>query len=324
MTMYWMPDDLRAGLTDEQISQMAEDERARLLTYRAKIADRMAPYKTVSFEEALDLWIEMVSNPVANTMQTGWPKVDEALGTPIVPGEVVVVGARTGVGKTLIATHMMLEKLRNDLSAQAVILNMEMSDIEMVERMAANIMGTTPDDVKAQASGGALSVDDVTNRAPWAKRCEFFNKPGAKAEHLSLVLESVAAKTGNDPDLLIVDYMQLLGGDDNIYQRTSNNAKMLKTVAMQHKVTILTCVQLSRGGKSGEVKPSLSDLRDSGVIEEAADRVLLFWRDTDLSERIYGQLSKNRHGRSGGTFTLAMDAALRIRQLLDTDVYGVD
>jgi len=106
------------------------------------------------------------------------------------------------------------------------------------------------------------------------------------------------------------------------YQRASDNARQLKEIAREQNVVILAASQLSRAAGTGSSKPGLDALRDSGVLEEAADRILGMWRDSPIQEEgaeeqsegdILVSVLKNRHGRaSGKDFPLRFDEAMRL------------
>ncbi|MBQ7391253.1 MAG: DnaB-like helicase C-terminal domain-containing protein, partial [Clostridia bacterium] len=112
--------------------------------------------------------------------------------------------------------------------------------------------------------------------------------------------------------MVIIDYLGLMSGDkhtDNRVQEVSEISRSLKIMAKELMVPIVCCAQLSRGPESRtDKKPMLSDLRDSGAIEQDADTVIFLYRseyyktddaagqDTSIAEVI---IAKNRHGSTG-------------------------
>ena len=112
--------------------------------------------------------------------------------------------------------------------------------------------------------------------------------------------------------LVVIDYLGLMQGDhhnDNRVQEVSEISRSLKIMAKELMVPVVCCAQLSRGPESRtDKKPMLSDLRDSGAIEQDADTVIFLYRseyyktddsanqDTSIAEVI---IAKNRHGSTG-------------------------
>jgi len=112
--------------------------------------------------------------------------------------------------------------------------------------------------------------------------------------------------------MVVIDYLGLMQGDghkDNRVQEVSEISRSLKIMAKELMVPVICCAQLSRGPESRtDKKPMLSDLRDSGAIEQDADTVIFLYRseyyktdeaagqDTSVAEII---IAKNRHGSTG-------------------------
>ena len=118
----------------------------------------------------------------------------------------------------------------------------------------------------------------------------------------------------NDLGLVVIDYLQLMQSDrriDNRVQEVAEISRSLKIMAKELNVPIICCAQLSRGPESrNDKKPMLSDLRDSGAIEQDADVVLFLYRneyyktDAAPNENNEGNIAeviiaKNRHGSTG-------------------------
>jgi len=107
----------------------------------------------------------------------------------------------------------------------------------------------------------------------------------------------------NAIDILVVDYLQLAQGrtKDNRVQEVSEISQGLKNIARELRIPILALSQLSRAVESrGEKRPQLSDLRESGAIEQDADVVMFLYRkDEDLREQVSLRVAKHRNGPLG-------------------------
>jgi replicative DNA helicase len=107
----------------------------------------------------------------------------------------------------------------------------------------------------------------------------------------------------HDIDLLVVDYLQLAHGrtQDNRVQEVAEISQGLKNIARELRVPVLAISQLSRAIESrGEKSPQLSDLRESGSIEQDADVVMfLYHRDDEIREQVSLKIAKHRNGALG-------------------------
>jgi replicative DNA helicase len=286
--------------------------------------DDIAP--TLSVVEAVSEWRSEERRGDKGAVSFGWPAWDDEMKRMIRPGEVIGLGARTGVGKTWIAQHMSEVNLAADDDHYVCFVTLEMPAYQMAGRLAAHALEMPPHRAAQIAAGDDWTPDVVTAAKPYLDRMRLYEKP-ARVEQLPLIAQRFTIDTGGrPPTIMVVDYMGLLawGGRDqaSTYERTSHNAKALKEVAKELRCVILSAVQINReGGGSGFKEPSMSDLRDSGALEEAADRIFLFWsvlpdsKDgwRQLGSEVHGRVAKNRHGGGvGAKVVLRYDDAMRL------------
>jgi hypothetical protein len=128
-----------------------------------------------------------------------------------------------------------------------------------------------------------------------------------------------AWQQAGEPGLVVVDYLGLMAweGHDSAraYERASMRALQVKAFAKRRRVILLAACQVGRaGGGAGASRPSIDDLRDSGVIEETADRVLMFWRDSDDDQGLVVEVQKNRRGYLGHQQRLVFGPGRRLRE----------
>ncbi len=168
--------------------------------------------------------------------------------------------------------------------------------------------------------GGMLSGDDIENireAAEELRERDIYIKDDSELSAIDFRTECRRFKTRHpELALIVVDYLQLMNAErkrnDNRQQETADISRMLKAVAVELECPIIALSQLSREVERRVAKkPQLSDLRDSGAIEQDADTVMLLYRedyyDTDQGDKLYQKqyskaelrVAKNRNGRTG-------------------------
>jgi replicative DNA helicase len=223
-------------------------------------------------------------------------------------GELVIVAARPSMGKTAfvlnIATHAAVEQ------HGVAIFSLEMSKESLVQRML-----TAEARVDSQlVRRGMLRDFDFTKLARAAgvlQQCPVWIDDTPALTLLEMRSKARRLKADNDVRLIIVDYLQLMRSpeySDNRVQEISDISRSLKGLAKELGVPVVALSQLSRASeqRGGERKPILSDLRDSGAIEQDADVVMFIHRPEyydreDESKRGLAEimLAKHRNGPTG-------------------------
>jgi replicative DNA helicase len=242
------------------------------------------------------------------TMTTGLSDLDEYLEGGLRAGELVIVGARPSMGKTAlgltIGVHIAAEH-------KVGVLSMEMSHSEVNDRLSAMLGSVSLSAVKRPTKGGGLAWDRVMEGVERAKALHFnvcdqgglnINQVRAKAR---------ALKRSRGLDVLVVDYIGLMSGMDPKANRNTQLEEIsrgLKGLAKELRICVLCLAQLNRKSEERpDQMPMMSDLRDSGAIEQDADVILFIKRpimsNPELGDewKFYAKLSvaKNRQGRCG-------------------------
>lgn len=279
----------------------------------------------VTAREALAEWIAEERSGDRGTLQTGWPTIDTGLDRLVRRGEVVLLAARTGVGKTWAIQGILENLLIDNKEAGAIIVQMEMPAFHFAERLAVHALGDSPRRIRRQAQEHVFTANEIADKHPYLDRLLICERAVTVAQLPALIDQ--AREFGVEPTVVGVDYAGLFktpqgGKRPNRYDKVSDDAKLLKEVAKTTRTIMLVAAQLSRGAGDGTVEPTLEDLRDSGVIEEAADRVLMFWRDAMVDEteaprladglELFAKLSKNRFGPTGYRTHLRYDVSMRL------------
>lgn len=320
--------DTSARPSPAQMRETADQLMAECSAWLAQVdAETEAPRAILTVREALDEWLTEEQTEHQAAVLTGWDDLDRELGRPIRHGELVLVAARPGVGKTWGLQAWLEATLAGDPSSAAVIFEFEMLAWHLAERLAAHALEVNPTEARRLAHRGEITSDAILERAPSLERLAI-SQESLGVEQLGEAIAHATERLGRRPTVVAVDYLGLLAWTGSAgartYERASENAKALKSVARRERVAIIAAAQMSRGAGDGSTRPTLDDLRDSGVVEEAADRVVALWRPTPIEDEVEPRqlvgvelgckLLKNRFGKTGGELDLQYDHALRLRR----------
>jgi replicative DNA helicase len=234
-----------------------------------------------------------------NGVMTGVYPIDNVVGK-ILPGELCVIAARPGCGKTALALQM-AEHVAGD--GTVFFVSLEMRDRELVSRTLCRISGITShelrsgqirDDAKAMMRDAAKAINGMPLFI-WSPYTATIQQIRAKCKHV---------KAAHNLRMLVVDYIQIVkasneerGIDRHI--QVGNVTRTLKEIAKEFQVPVIALAQLKRD-QTNKV-PDITMLRESGSIEQDADIVLMLHhvKDTHGAEASYCIIGKHRHGDTG-------------------------
>jgi replicative DNA helicase len=227
--------------------------------------------KTITLE-TFD-WIEKQYNKAneGDLLRTGILDLDYYTGG-LYDGEVTIIAARPGVGKTALGLYVALEAARN--GRKVLFISREMSEIALGIRLCSIVSGVDTGKIKA----GRLTDDDWVTLASVLKKLTNTNLIIDTASRTPAEIKAIAKEmqARQGLDLLVVDYLQLLQPDSKHEireQEVASISRALKTLALDINKPILVLAQLNRNAENK--RPSLGDLRESGSIEADADNVWL-------------------------------------------------
>ncbi len=227
---------------------------------------------------------------------TGFADLDKML-SGLQPADLIILASRPSMGKTALALNIAQNIARHGKKTVG-IFSLEMSKDQLVERMFCSIMGL--DSWKLRS--GKLSDQDLRNIGIVMQDLNNINIFIDDAPDCSIIdLRTKARRLQQEHglDLLVVDYLQLMNSahpnfGNNRVQEISEISRALKLLARELQVPIVALSQLSRSVEARQEKiPQLSDLRDSGSIEQDADVVLFIYRD-----EYYNPDTTNRPGKA--------------------------
>jgi replicative DNA helicase len=241
---------------------------------------------------------------------TGIGPLDRLLNGGLRAGKVYGLAARPSVGKSAAGRQFALHSAK--LGNPTLLLSMEMPDDEVADCIVAQVAGIDSERVQTgrfdEHEGWARLTDAVEEMRGWPL---FVDEQGG------LTLGEIRAKARSIKGLrvLVVNYLQL--SRSTLRNATTNDqiaeiSKGLKALAMELKVSVVVLSQLNRDvEKRPDREPQLSDLRDSGAIEQDLDVAVMLWtvrEDEDGIDRLVGwKVAKHRGGRKG-RFGMRFDA----------------
>jgi len=236
-------------------------------------------------------------------VETGFSALDAKL-IGLNKSDLIIVAARPGVGKTALALNL-ATNIAFQTHKSIAFFSLEMSKEQLVSRMLSST--ALVDNVLLRTAN--LSDEDWQNLAIASTKLSM--EPIFIDDTSSINVTEIKAKCRRIKDLglVVIDYIQLMQGSkrsENRVQEVSEISRSLKIMAKELDVPVVCCAQVSRGPESRtDKRPILSDLRESGALEQDADVVLFLYRDDlyneDSDKKNIAEciIAKNRHGETG-------------------------
>lgn len=210
--------------------------------------------------------------------------------------ELTIIGARPGVGKTTLALQIAEKIARSDKNV--LFVSLEMSDNQLIQKMIARTgnvksyrmrMGTIEEEDWTKISNAIGKLSDLK-----------FNTNSKIRTIQKLELEARKLKNRGKLDLLIIDYIQLLKSKDKFNSREQEVAdisRRLKLMSLELDIPVVALCQLNRNASNNE--PGLSDLRESGSLEQDADNVIFLHQENNENNIVTLKVAKQRAGETG-------------------------
>ena len=295
--------------TDESVNEILDNSEKKILgIVKNRKSSEFRTIRDVLSKTQSDLERLSESKGEITGLATGFYDLDR-ITTGLHPNELIILAARPAMGKTAfalnIATHVAMSQEKSvalfnlEMSAEQLAMRIlsSLGNIEGIKLRTGNLMNQDwkrINEAVSQLANTNLVIDDTPGISIGEIR--------AKCRRLASSEKGLA--------LIVIDYLQLVSGGKNYganrQQEVSDISRSLKTLAMELGVPVIALSQLSRGVEAREDKrPIMSDLRESGSIEQDADIVMFLYRDdyyhqekrtddrSSLSELIIG---KHRNG----------------------------
>jgi replicative DNA helicase len=255
-------------------------------------------------------------------IETGFTDLDSLTGG-LLPGQFVVIAARPAMGKTTVAIDVLRHcSVVNKIPA--AFFSLEMGRDEIEERILAAHARVPHHRIKS----GEVTEDDwarIARKMPDIEAAPLYIDDTASQSYMEIAAKARRLKQRHDIRLLVVDYLQLMsfGGrrPETRQQEVSEMSRNLKLLAKSLELPVIALSQLNRGPEQrADKKPMVSDLRESGAIEQDADMVILLHRE-DAYEKESPRAGEvdlivAKH-RNGPTATITVAAQLHLSRFVD-------
>jgi replicative DNA helicase len=275
-----------------------------------KVGQRQRRESIKPIKELMESTFEDLEKIAEGTMETGvltgFTDLDE-LTMGLQPSDLIVVAARPSMGKTSLALNI-ADHVAVEERIPVAIFSLEMSASELTKRMLCSRAR-----VNSQKLKSSFKDDDVWQRLSDAAgeltSASIFIDDNADIGIMELRAKIRRLKTQHDIGLVIIDYIQLMASDrrqENRVQEIASISRGLKVIGRDFGIPVIAVSQLSREPEKHNREPILSDLRESGAIEQDADLIVFIHREEvrdqdneDVRGRASVKVAKHRNGPIG-------------------------
>jgi replicative DNA helicase len=268
-------------------------------------------------------------NPGAFTgIPTGYTDLDK-MTAGLQPGDLVIIAGRPSMGKTALAVNI-AENAAIERKVPSAIFSMEMSAEQVTLRMISSLGRVS----QSQLRTGDLSAEDwprITSATEVLSQAPIYIDETPALTPTDLRARARRLKREKGLGLIVVDYLQLMqvaGTKENRATEISEISRSLKALAKELKVPVIALSQLNRGVEQRvEKKPVMSDLRESGAIEQDADVILLIYREDVYEPNTPRKgiadiiIAKQRNGPTGEVHLTFLGEYTRFENLV-SESYG--
>ena len=294
-----------------QQSLMTEQDRLYMVEEIERIEQLSIKTENTLKNQLLEFVDNFLSDEPKNFIKTGLENIDRQI-IGFEPTQLIVLGARPGAGKTAIALNMMYNIARNGYPV--TFFSLETTDQKILERLVSS---TSNVDTLKIVQKTNISDKEANRVMQAVDKIDKLHGTGFeiidKAHVTQQDVRQAAMKKYDKPQVIFIDYLQLLNPDKSQKDRRLDVEKIsrdLKIIAKENNCVIVALSQLSRGVENRQNKrPMLSDLRESGSIEQDANMVMFLYREDYYDEMLQDKetgisevecnVAKNRDGVVG-------------------------
>ena len=296
----------------EEVLSFAEEELFRLAQYDSN--NGFVSYADIAARTMIRINERYVNPESSKGILTGFKRFDK-MTNGLHGGELIVLAARPGVGKSTLAMNIAENVAKQ--SKTVAIYSLEMSNDQIVERLLSSMSGVPLQYIKnGQLPCGESDFTKLRKAQDTISNAmKVFGNDYANIRPSEISSQCRRLKAQHGLDLIVVDYIQLMNSDSKDANQGRQNevasiTRALKLIAKELNVPVIALSQLKRdaeirnikGEKTGGGEPVLSDLRESGAIEQDADIVLFIHREQDAQTGTANHkliIAKHRNGELG-------------------------
>ena len=297
----------QAAVAQEDADLVISDAQAAMLN----LLDRSTRESVVSVSDAASEWLQEIERRLDATgdvlgVSSGLSDLDELTGG-FEPGQLIVIAGRPSHGKTTLAMNIAENAmLRQEQSA--LVFSLEMGRQELVGRMAASIGRVDMAKFKRPKKLDASDWPKIAHAVSVVNDRPLYIDDSGGLHFSQIKARARAHMQRYGAQLIVVDYLGLVKADSaKPYEATTQVSNAMKAMAKELRVPVILVAQLNREvDKRSTPRPVMSDLRDSGAIEQDADKILFVWRQEIYEPEnptVAGQaeviVAKNRNGETG-------------------------
>ena len=242
---------------------------------------------------------------IPNCIETGFVKLDELI-LGFRPGDFILIAARPSMGKSTLAMNM-AQNMAIRKGKNVLFLSLEMSNEQLTDRMIAS-EARVPNSTLQRGEADLNEWSKVAATAGIIHDARIFLDDTSSITVADIRSKCRRFKAAENLDIIFIDYLQLIGSavkKENRQQEVTEISRQLKILAKDLKIPVVAMSQLSRASEQrADRVPQLSDLRDSGAIEQDADMVMFIHRPQELEKNatmgiVNLIVAKNRSGSTG-------------------------
>jgi replicative DNA helicase len=312
-------------------SELVEEAEQKVFAIAERGTRTRAGFQSVKdvLPQTIDRIDMLHQNPGAFTgVATGYTELDR-MTVGMQPGDLIIIAGRPSMGKTTLAVNI-AENAAIERKVPTAIFSMEMSAEQLTLRMISSLGRVSQGHLRT----GALSAEDwprITSATEVLSQAPIYIDESAGLTPTEIRARARRLKREKGLGLIVVDYLQLMqvsGSKENRATEISEISRSLKALAKELQLPVIALSQLNRSVEQRtEKKPVMSDLRESGAIEQDADVILLIYR-----EEVYDQntprkgiadiiIAKQRNGPTGEVHLTFLGEYTRFENLV-AESYG--
>jgi len=311
----------RAYEDQEEVEQLLDSVEQQVLAIREGAEKKDGTTMEQTIKQVLENFEQLISGRgQATGLATGYKVLDE-MSSGLKAGEMFIIAARPSMGKTSFVMNL-VEHICLDQGKPAMVFSLEMSSAQLVERLLYARARFAKSNISKGFSPSKADLQNIKKSAELIKDCKLFIDDTPSISINELRAKARRKKKEADIQVIAIDYLQLMRSNSKQAQNSRERevaeiSAGLKALAKELEIPVLVLAQLNRGPESrvgnsgGGGKPRMSDLRESGSIEQDADMVGLLYResyyveagDEEAKSEAEGKallvIAKNRNGPTG-------------------------